>query len=131
MGTANFRTMENFPLYVIEDSNDEIMDYEIALEVKDVLDELNDSLIFHNLSIVSGYYCGAQLFVKSEDDPHELDNEDCHYFYDMCRSASIRKYDSEINKVKRLMRNVAKDFGFIEIGCIGVASNGEAFYRLK
>ena len=67
---------------------------------KGVMEKLNNDLTFHSMEFKSGYYEGVQLYVNTTENPHELDNEDCRYYFDMCRSQAIRKYDAEIRKIK-------------------------------
>lgn len=97
---------------------------------KGLMEKFNDTLIFHEITFKSGYYDGVQLFVEEkEENPHELDNEDCRYCYDMCRSQAIRKYDAEIRKINRWMEKVATQYGWRELHCLGIFSNGEAIYE--
>lgn len=97
---------------------------------KGKMEEFNDTLTFHEIVFKSGYYDGVQLYVEEkEENPHELDNEDCRYYYDMCRSQAIRKYDAEIHKINRWMEKVAPEYGWRELHCLGIFSNGEAIYQ--
>lgn len=96
---------------------------------KDVMEKLNDDLIFHSLEFKSGYYDGVQLYVKEKENPHYLDNEDCKYYYDMYRSQAIRKYEAEIRKINKWMEKVAVEYGWRKLHCLGVFSNGEAIYQ--
>ena len=96
---------------------------------KDKMEDFNDSLTFHELQFKSGYYDGVQIYVEEKENPHELDNEDCQYYYDMCRSKAIRKYDSEVRKINRWMEKVAPEYGWRELHCLGIFSNGEAIYE--
>ena len=77
----------------------------------------------------SGYYCGLQLFVDELHDPNEYDNEDCRWEFDLCRSVAIRRYNSEINKINRELRKLARFYGFDELYCAALFSSGEAVYR--
>lgn len=96
---------------------------------KGLMEDFNNDLIFHELTFKSGYYDGVQIFVEEKENPHELDNEDCHYYFDMCRSKAIRKYDAEIRKINRWMEKVATQHGWKGLICLGIFSNGEAVYR--
>lgn len=97
---------------------------------KGVMEEFNDTLTFHEITFKSGYYEGVQIFVEEkEENPHELDNEDCRYYYDMCRSVAIRKYNAEIRKINKWMDKVAIQHGWKELHCLGIFSNGEAIYE--
>lgn len=95
---------------------------------KKVMEDFNDTLIFHELKFESGYYTGIQLYVEEKENPHELDNDDCRYYYDMCRSNAIRKYEAEIRKINKWMDKVATQYGWEELVCLGIFSNGEAVY---
>lgn len=156
MSTPNFYNQNNFRLYVkafepmseeefeaeefeYYDSYEEFLEVENQLFYEDifhgydgfkkVMEDFNDVLVFHELKIESGYYDGVQIFVEEKENPHELDNEDCRYYYDMCRSKAIRKYDAEIRKINKWMEKVATQYGWEEIICLGVFSNGEAVYK--
>lgn len=96
---------------------------------KELMENLNESLIFHEVQFESGYYTGVQLYVEEKENPHELDNEDCRYYYDMCRSQAIRKYDAEIRKINKWMDKTAVEYGWRKLNCLGIFSNGEAIYQ--
>lgn len=159
MSTPNFYTQRNFSLYVQsfepmskEEFQAEEIDYcesyEDYLEYveeerrffyediiegydgfKAVMENFNDTLVFHELEFRGGYYDGIQLYVKEKDNPHELDNEDCRYYYDMCRSKAIRKYDAEVRKINKWMDKTAVMYGWRKLHCLGIFSNGEAIYQ--
>ena len=128
MSAANFRTMDNFPLYAM-DLEDEYDLQETFLSVSDAVETVNDELHFHKISVISGYYSGIQLYVEEQHDPNDYDNSDCRYFFDMYRSQAIRRYKSEINKINRKLRRIADRYGFERLACTAVFSNGEAFYE--
>lgn len=96
---------------------------------KTLMENLNNSLFFHEVQFESGHYTGVQLYVEEKENPHELDNEDCRYYYDMCRSQAIRKYDAEIRKINKWMEKVATEYGWRKLHCLGIFSNGEAIYQ--
>lgn len=96
---------------------------------KSMMEDFSDALTFHELSFKSGYYEGVQIYVKEKENPHELDNDDCNYYFDMCRSKAIRKYDAEIRKINKWMDKVATEYGWRELHCLGIFSNGEAIYQ--
>lgn len=97
--------------------------------LKGLMEDFSDSLIFHTLQFKSGYYVGVQVYVEEKDNPHELDNEDCRYCFDMCRSEVIRKYDAEVRKINRWMKKTLPMYGWKELHCVGIFSNGEAIYE--
>lgn len=158
MSTPNFYNQQNFKLYIksfeamSEEEYEEYAEdfehyngYEEAMEVErelfyedifegydgfnELMEKFNDNLIFHKLELRSGYYDGVQLYVEEKDDPNELDNDDCRYYYDMCRSVAIRKYEAEIHKINKWMDKVATQYGWRELHCLGIFSNGEAIYQ--
>lgn len=129
---------EELKRYILEQSYDKEMEFWCEMFYRDIIDgydgfieemnSLNDILAFHKLELKDGYYDGVQIYVVEKENPHELDNDDCNYYYDMCRSKAIRKYDSEIRKINKWMDKVASQYGWKEIYCVGVFSNGEAIY---
>lgn len=104
-------------------------------EADTALRRLSEELEFFNLSVVSGYYCGFQFDVTfkmkwgCELDPEELDNEDAHYYFDCCRSEMLRRYQRERRKLGKKLAELADFYGFEEIVCVGIFSNGEAVYE--
>lgn len=131
---------EEWKKFILEKSYNETMDlwnesfYEDIYNgydgFKELMENFNDTLTFHELQFKSGYYAGVQIYVEEKDEnPHELDNEDCKYYYDMCRSVAIRKYDAEIRKINKWMDKFATEYGWMELHCVGIFSNGEAIYE--
>ena len=96
---------------------------------KDLMEDFTDSLTFHKLEFRDGYYSGIQIYVEEKENPYELDNEDCNYYFDMCRSKAIRKYDSEIKKINKWLDKTAVAYGWRQLLCLGIFGNGEAVYR--
>ena len=140
MSTANFHTMENFNLFIkAYEPEEEYDEFEAQMFYDDIFDgwdgfnelmeNLNNALTFHKLELKNGYYSGVQIYVEELENPHELENEDCRYYYDMCRSQAIRKYEAEIRKINRFMDKVATEYGWRELHCLGIFSNGEAIYQ--
>lgn len=101
------------------------------------LKDINSSLLFFDVSVKSGYYAGMQLDVNWKKigwmgvagDPEELDNDDAHFYFDCCRSEMLRKYEREQRKLGKALKELADSYGFEEIVCVGVFSNGEAVYE--
>lgn len=96
---------------------------------RDLMEDFNSNLIFHELELVSGHYVGVQIYIEEKENPNKLNNDDCNYYFDMCRSKSIKKYESEINKINKWLDKVASKHGWRELHCLGVFSNGEAVYE--
>ena len=157
MGTCNYISQADFDLYTIEYNVDEeyIKEYEeinecefdeewdsqifyedMYREAERLANKLNDELIFYEIDIKDGYYCGLQTIIKGTDwndyyfEVEDMDNEECYYYFDMCRSKALRKHQAEINKInKKLLPLFEKELGFDHIRCIGVFNNGEAIYE--
>lgn len=145
MSTANYRTMDNFSLFVREDQDEakrcpecgaimdadatacdlcgceELEDYyfsdEVAWEcdrreIERELDDLNYDLMFHKISLRSGYYSGVQFYVETEHDldEYDYDNDECHYYFDCCRSVAYRKYEAEKRKINRKLTELGKQW---------------------
>lgn len=124
MSRPNFKSMDNFNLFVRDYDGDDF----IIQNIEEALETLNDSLTFHKIVLEDGYYYGLQFYVEENDDPNEMDNENCRYYFDMFRSVAIRRYNSEVNRIGRLLRRLASAYGFEEVVCSAVFSNGEATY---
>lgn len=99
-------------------------------EITAEMDEFNRELLFHKLSMKNGYYSGVQFIVDTEHDlkDYDYDNDECHYYFDCCRSVAYRKYAAEVRKINRWMAKLAQRYGFEELVCTSVFSNGEASY---
>ena len=102
--------------------------------VNDILHTLKRELQFFEVTLKDGYYCGLQFYVEETGNMRyicveDVDNEETRYYYDMCKSEFLRKYNSEINFInKKLLPKLAKFFSFEEYYCRGIFSNGEAVY---
>ena len=107
---------------------DEVAAFEFVEEMETRLNGANAKLEFHSISTMGGKYYGVQFYVEEKHDPNEYDNDDCHYYFDVCRSVAIRRYNSEINKINRILKMLAKEYGFDEVYCSAVFGNGEAVY---
>lgn len=143
MSTCNYTTQSDFNLYIYDEDLDDTLDEDTAIndydfsmacvyeESKRLAKELSKELMFHDIEIKSGYYTGIQTYVKKYyEDIEQLDNEDCHYYFDMCRSKAIRKYKAEVKRInKKLLPKFKTELGFDHIKCVGVFSNGEAIYE--
>lgn len=138
MGTCNYTTQKDFDLYITEEVGNETYE-ELELiynEAKWLATSLNNELTFYKIIITEGYYVGLQTFIQGTEWQiqtecfEELSNEDCHYYFGMCRSKAIRKHKVEVNKInKKLLPLFKKKLNFDHIRCIGVFSNGEAIYE--
>ena len=138
MSTANFYNDEFFDLYVWDSEQEDACYYDRILEdeINYAEKKLKKSLDFFEISLKAGYYEGAQLLVKENcycreyGNPYEIDNEDCKYQWDLCKSRAIRKYESEKNFINRKFLPVLAEFlGMKKLYCLGRFSNGEAVYQ--
>ena len=148
MGTCNFVTQSDFDLYIYDEDLDDTLDEDTAIndydfsmacvyeESKRLAKELSKELMFHDIEIKSGYYTGIQTIIQPTDwydgynNVEDISNDDCHYYFDMCRSKAIRKYKAEVKRInKKLLPKFKTELGFDHIKCVGVFSNGEAIYE--
>ena len=110
---------------------DECAAYDERQEIEDKLLDFNRGLLFHEVKLQSGYYSGVQFYVEINHDlteDQDYSNDDCHYYFDCCRSVAYRKYASEVRKINRKLAEFAKAYGFQV--CTARFSNGEAWYQL-
>ncbi len=157
MSTPNFHSMKyDMPLicgrsvYQIaeayaEEYGEEISDdglywqqIDDAEEAEILAEEFTSNLIFHDVKVISGYYDGFQFYVSEKfenqfdldkDSRYCIDNDDAHYYFDMCRSRAIRAADAEKRKIAKWLRNLRND-GYNEVACTAIFSNGEAIYEI-
>ena len=100
--------------------------------------EENKNLKFFEISVKSGYYDGLQLYVDltqnadnagfTDNGPEYLENDDAHYYFDMCRSKCIRAYESEKRRVNEILSKIGADYGLDKLGIFTRFSNGETWY---
>lgn len=114
----------------IEAEYDEFMTEDLYDEAAADAEELNRDLEFFSVSVASGYYTGFQFVVDMpQDDPENLDNDDCHYYYDRCRSKAIRACGVERRRLEKRLADVAARNGFEAYVAAARFSNGEVIYR--
>lgn len=143
MSTANFRELEHdLPFYALETSElDEWEQSDIYDQVSSWLNQVNDGeLNLFELSIISGYYTGLQLYAQVRschfsspytlEELEELDDDDAYDLFG-CNTARelMELYEKERQYIAQLFEQVASDYGFIHIRCAGRFSNGEAIYE--
>ena len=161
MSTPNFRSMlygmpmvcggmedfDDLKTAFEEDYGEEytIMQYQLDMEdeyenAAFLAKEFSENLIFHDVTVESGYYSGFQFFVEEKysgqfdldrDSRFCIDNEDAHYYFDLCRSRAIRAADAEKRKITRWLENLAANSGYEVLVCTARFSNGEAFYERR
>lgn len=99
------------------------------MQLEDELDELNDELQWYNLKIESGYYTGAQILVDTEwCNIGEWSDEDCMDEFELNKKETIQMILDEQKKICKYLESVTQ-YGFREIVCDGIFSNGEAIYH--
>ena len=102
------------------------------------LEEENAGLLFHEITIQSGYYEGLQLYVElthaadnagfTDAGPEYVDNYSARYYFDMYRSQAIRRYESEQRKVNKILDRIGRAYGMDKLGVYARFSNGETWY---
>lgn len=114
----------------VEEQFDDLAMEDITSEMERTAERMNEYLTFHNVEVKSGYYVGVQFYVEEKyDGIEDYTNEDTNYEFGMCRSKTLRKYKSEVNWLRRELLKAREDLGLIQLGCIGIFSNGEAVYE--
>lgn len=117
-------------LHNVEPEDDDLLTDDVYREASDDAEALNTGLEFFKVSVASGYYTGFQFVVDMpQDDPEDLDNDDCHYYYDRCRSKAIRACGVERRKLEKRLADVAARNGFDRYGVSARFSNGEVWYQ--
>ena len=132
------------PLIVMVDFDDEDGNFDefMAEDEFDFASELAENfsagLTFYNVGVESGYYTGFQFTVTGKYDrefdldknsPYCIDNDDAHCYFDMCRSAVLRKAEAEQRKIRKWLTGL-KDDGYTELCLANVFSNGEGIYEV-
>ena len=102
------------------------------------LEEENAGLLFHEITVESGYYEGLQLYVSlthaadnagfTDAGPEYVDNESTRYYLDLCRSAAIRKYEAEQRKINKILAKIGRAYGMDKLAIYARFSNGETWY---
>ena len=104
----------------------------------ELADSFNNDLVFHEVTVVSGYYDSFQFYVQEKYDnifdldansKYCIDNEDAKYYFDMYRSQVLRKSAAEKRKIEKWLYSL-KNMGYNLVHCLGVFSNGEAVYSI-
>ena len=114
------------------------MDVQDEIEyAEELIAEIADTLKYHKITIESGRYVGFQFYVDEiysaqfdldKDSEYCIDNEDAHYYFDMCRSRVLRAADAEKRKIEKWLAGLDQR-GFDRYICTAIFSNGEAIYE--
>ena len=145
MATSNFKPQPLFPMYVVDDDyfniyryNDEAREdhYEFDevfyQEIKNKIKDFSDKLEFFDITLQAGYYEGAQIYIEDRhgfNGGEDWDNEDCQYWFYMCRSKAIRTYNSEIRRINKWLKTEMEHIGFRNLEVVARFDNGETIYR--
>jgi hypothetical protein len=122
----------------IEPEYDEILAQEFFDDLEKRCQEENENLKFFEISVKSGYYDGLQLYVDltqaannagfTDHGPGLIENDDAHYYFDMCRSKCIRAYEAEKRRVNKILAKIGAAYGMDKLGIFARFSNGETWY---
>lgn len=119
----------------------ELYEWELQVEMEDAQNEAENftkSLKYHDVTIESGHYMGFQFYVEEKySGAFDLDksskycitNDEAHYYFDVCRSVALREADKEKRKINKWLELIAENYGYENLVCCGVFSNGEAVYK--
>lgn len=149
MATGNFYSMkydlplicgwsyEQYAEAYEREYGEEMPDYEYQWEAEDdfrgakeLAENFSRDLEFFDVTVESGYYESFQFYVESRHgDVEDMDNEDTHYYFDLCRSKALRKEASELRKIRRWLM-ARKAGGYNEVGIVARFSNGETWYNI-
>ena len=152
MSTPNFRIQKDFPLFVADfepmdfeewkkenvskqdriersdemledwyddycDDNERFFYEDFPYDVQIMIDRENKGLQWFEIQLQDGYHSGLQLYVIERDCPCDDEEED------------KKSYKEEIKTVNEKLRKIANEYRFTELVCVGIFSNGEAFYQ--
>ena len=120
------------------ESEYEFMEQDDINYAEELAEEFNRDLQFHDITVIGGHYVSYQFYVeekysrqfdmdKSSD--YCIDNEDAHYYFDMCRSRALRAADAEKRKIVKWLHGLTK-YGYNETVRTALFSNGEAEYSI-
>ena len=158
MGTCNFWTMDDFDLVVmsdeticknylseefIEERKADFEDYEPTDDIElawelfnedmnewSEMDDLNDTLLWYNVKLKSGYYDGVQFYIDTEWLPIDgWDDDECYMYFDRDKEETKKMIEEEKERINKFLEEMVTLFGFERIRCVGVFNNGEAVYE--
>ena len=112
----------------IEPEFDDLAEMFFYEDILEDLKEINTGLLFHEITIKSGYYEGLQLYVETLHYVHEYGNDDTRYHFDLCRSAAIRKHGAEQRRINKLLAKIGRAYGMDKLAIYARFSNGETWY---
>ena len=122
----------------VEPTFDEYAADEYRYDLVNSIEQENENLLFHHITVRAGYYDGLQLYVNltnyadqagfTENGPEYVDNESARYYLDMYRSQAIRKYEAEQRKVEKALERLGRAHGMEKLAIYARFSNGETWY---
>lgn len=140
MGAANFMLMEyGMPLVCGTPGADEWDAMDEYEQAEQLAAEFTESLTFHDVTIKSGYYESFQFYVEErysgyfdldKESRYCIDNDNAHYYFDMCKSRALRAADAEKWKIARWLEKLT-EYGFNTYVITARFSNGETWYAPK
>ena len=162
MSTSNFYSQKDFPLIAaIYEKPDDIEEYEeetgdpydeanasywyyedMAIEMNEAADDINEELKFYKVETRGGYYDGIQFYVNEDKVPdynwtrdhygEEAADEEARFDTDDAfenAKAVEKAVEEEQEKVHDWLIETAKDLGLICLGVSAHFSNGETWYH--
>lgn len=113
----------------VSEEFDEIAEMVFYEDLLADLEEENAGLLFHEITIKSGYYEGLQLYVETRHYVEEYDNDDTQYYFGLCRSVARRKYAAEQRKIGKILERLGAAYGMDQLAVYARFSNGETWYK--
>ena len=159
MGTTNFKRMRyGMPMVCGYLDYDEMKeDYEaetgeeytdwmyyedqddLFCEAQELAAEFSEKLKYHTVTVEPGYYDGFQFWVQEKsrgyfnfdkESDYCIDNEEAHYYYDLCRSKVLRAAEAEKRKISKWLYDL-NGKGYEILVCVGIFSDGTGIYKKR
>lgn len=133
MSTCNYYITEKWAPLVVFESDDDAEIEEVYNAADGQRNMLIEGLRWYNVIIRGGYYSGIQFDVTLQDQDataewfEDIDDETAREFYDMTAEEIRADMARERETIKKWLRGWI-GCGWLELGCAGVFSNGEAVY---
>ena len=111
----------------------------LLFEAQEMAENFSDSLKYHTVSVVPGYYDGFQFWVEEKSDGYFnfdsesdlcIDNEDARYYFGLCRSKVLRAAEAEKRRISKWLESLDGN-GFEIIVCVGIFNDGTAVYKKR
>lgn len=110
----------------------DIFNHDVLPDIQEELEQFNDELYAHSLSIHEGYYDGLQIKITDEwDRPETLDRETFEQFYaedgDTLESYAAG-FNAEEQKIKQFCDNLSEKYNMRKLVTAARFDNGETIY---